>query len=62
MHSTNDSMIFKFQLSNNNFENVEVKLNAENGLFSMFLAKNYIPSADNYDFKGDEHVSIKMQQ
>lgn len=39
-------------------EEIEVRLNSENGRFKYYLGTNFIPSQDNFTIGGDERTPI----
>jgi hypothetical protein len=62
LKSTNESAVFFFKLSNDIREDVEVRLQSENGQFTMLHALEYIPSLSNFTDRGNERQAIRIRQ
>ena len=60
--STNETMLYMFKLSNEVREDVEVRLQAENGQFVMLHAIDYRPSLKNYTSRGSDRQAIRIKQ
>ena len=55
-------MVYFFKLSSDIKEDVEVRLSAENGQFTMLYQLGQAPSPDNYTGKGSERQPIRIRQ
>lgn len=44
LKSTNDSMLYYFEVSSDYPEELEVRMHSENGHFQVFLGFDYVPS------------------
>jgi hypothetical protein len=52
-------MIYFFKLDNDmSREEIEVRLNSENGHFQMYLGANFIPDEANFTSQGDERSPL----
>lgn len=55
LKTTLDSLVYDFTLSNLIDEDIEVRLHSENGIFDIYLGRNYIPDPSKYLAMGDDH-------
>jgi hypothetical protein len=62
LKSKNDTMLYFFRLSTEIIEDVEIRLQSENGQFKMIHMVDGAPKVNNYTSKGSEREAIKLRQ
>ena len=62
LKSTNDSMVYYFKLSSEIKEDIEVRLDSENGHFKLYLGDDFVPDLTNFTYSGDDRSPIIFNQ
>jgi hypothetical protein len=61
LKSTEESRLYTFTLSTANKEEVELRLESENGHFSVLVGQGFVPTEKNYTHQGTERYPLLFQ-